>query len=119
MTLYVINAGILSQEDLDAIHKKPLAQQTEIYAILAKICENAAGVFSNRWNRENRAQNSFCGIESLRIRGEALQWREKAEECQEKQEKQEKFSKRCFDVSTGPYGSMGLSALVESRFQHG
>ncbi len=108
MTLYVIRSGVISEEDLDAIKERPLAQRKEIYEILATICENAAGVFSNRWNREN-------GMESLRISYEALQWKEKAKA----KESQAKFSERCFDIFGGPYESMGLSALVESRFQHG
>ncbi len=116
MTFHVIDRGVISEKDLDAIPNKPLTEQKEIYEILATICNNAAVVLRNRWNRENRAQNSFCGMESLRIRDEASQWREKAKECQEKQEK---FSERCFDNSTRPYGSIGLSALVESRFQRG
>jgi hypothetical protein len=117
VTFYVIDRGVISEEDLREIPNRPLPEQIEVYKILAKICENAAGVLRDRWNRENRAQNSFCGMESFRIKDEASQWREKAKECHEKQEKQEKFSGRCFDISTGPYGSIGLSALVESRFR--
>jgi len=96
MTFYVIDRGVISEKDLDAIPNKPLTEQKEIYEILATICNNAAVVLRNRWNRENNAQKSFCGMESLQISGEKDMWQRKAQEAQ-----------------------ASLSALVESRFQRG
>jgi hypothetical protein len=50
----------------------------------------------------------------LTISLEARTWQQKAQEA-----KQERFLERCFDISAGGYGGIGLGALVESRFQRG
>ena len=94
MTLYVIRSGVISEKDLCEIQNRPLHEQIEIYTILAQSCGGAAKTHNEQWRRNDQERPlTFCGIESLRISGEKDMWQEKAK--------------------------ASLSALVESRFQHG
>jgi hypothetical protein len=118
VTFYVIDKGVISEEDLCKIQNRPLPEQIEIYTLLARSCQGAAKQNAQRWrDRDQQRPHTFCGMQTLAITREGEMWQRKAQEAQEAQ--RERFLERCFDISAGDYGSIGLAALVESRFQRG
>jgi hypothetical protein len=104
MIFYVIDRGVISEEDLREIPNRPLPEQIEIYTILARSCA------------DHRKHKQPPCLSSINLPLEEEMWRQKAQEAQKALEP---FLKRCFDISTGGYEGIGLAALVESRFQRG